>query len=484
MSNRKLLLKGFKWSTIGTIGLALFQLLQLAILTRLLPKEAFGLIALAVLVVNFTNIFVEMGITSAILHVRKASSEEYSSLYWLNIGVSTFLYLMVYYLSPLFADFYNESELTQVVRLLGLNLIFIALGQQHRTLLQKDMRLDVIAKVNIFAYVIGLIVAVALAYNNYGVYSLVYSTLISSLIASILFLTIRMKSFPVKLHFKIKETRRFLKVGVFSLGSNVLDFTSREVDIIIIGRVLPSETLGVYSLVKQISLKLYSVLMPIIFNVLNPYLAKLNDSKKQLESAFLKIVYSLVNITYPLYLILILAAEEIISVFYGEQYSYAYKVLVYMSIFQASFSVIKPLGSLQIATGKTNVGFYWTILRNFVTVILLLFINKVGFNSIEEIALSIAILSLILLLVSWPMQIKKMTSVSFKNYFNQFNIALFALLMVSFLKVIILDKYISFNVILINGIFKVVIGIFVYSLIVYALDRNKIVETIKTLIRG
>ena len=85
MNLRKKAVSGIKWTTIGTIGRALFQLLQISILTRFLPKEAFGLIAMALFVINFTNIFVDMGMSSAILHRQNATRNEYSSIYWLNI---------------------------------------------------------------------------------------------------------------------------------------------------------------------------------------------------------------------------------------------------------------------------------------------------------------------------------------------------------------------------------------------------------------
>ena len=73
MNISKTVFSGIKWSSIGKIGHAVFQLLQVAVLTRFLPKEAFGLVAMAVFVVNLTHIFADMGMTSAILHHQKAT---------------------------------------------------------------------------------------------------------------------------------------------------------------------------------------------------------------------------------------------------------------------------------------------------------------------------------------------------------------------------------------------------------------------------
>lgn len=363
MSFKKQMIAGLKWSSVGTIGLAVFQLLQISILTRLLPKEAFGLIALALLVVNFTNIFVEMGLTSAIFYKQNATTKEYSSLYWLNIMISVFLYIVLFLLSKLIAVFYNEFELVNVIRVLSLNIIFISIGKQHKALLQKKLEFNVVAKIDLFSYLVGLLLAVYLAWKGYGVYSLIYSTLITSLLSSVMLLFIRLSDDPIELHFSFKDTKPFMKVGGYSLGSDILDYFSREIDIIIIGKFIGTEFLGVYSLAKQISLKAYSIMMPIIFNVFNPMLSTLNRDKERMEEYFLKIVYGVTNITFPVYLCIILAATEILTMLYGSNYKEGAITLIALSVFQASFTIVKPSGSLQIATGRTDVGFLWTIFR-------------------------------------------------------------------------------------------------------------------------
>ena len=85
MNLREKAVSGVKWTTISILSRALFQLLQVSILTRFLAAEAFGLVAMALFVVQFSNIFVDMGLNSAILHHQFATKNEYSSIYWLNI---------------------------------------------------------------------------------------------------------------------------------------------------------------------------------------------------------------------------------------------------------------------------------------------------------------------------------------------------------------------------------------------------------------
>ena len=475
MSFRKQIIKGMKWSTFGTIGHSVFQLLQISILTRFLPKEVFGLIALAIMVVNFTNIFVEMGFTSAIFYRQDASKKEYSSLYWLNLMISVIFYFILFLLSEPIAVFYGKVELINIIRILGLNIVLVSIGKQHKSLLMKRLEFDVVAKLDLFSYLIGLIAAILLALEGYEVYSLVYSTLLTSFIASVLLIMIRFKADPIELHFSFKDTIPFLRVGGYSLSNNILDFFSRELDIIIIGRFLGTEFLGVYSLAKQISMKAYSIMIPIIFNVFNPLLATLNKEKERMENCFLKIVYGVSNLTFPVYLCIILAASEVLTLFYGESYKEGTTTLIALAVFQACFTIVKPSGSLQIATGKTDVGLIWTIVRNVLTV-LVLFIT-INYFQIKLIPVFLAVLSVVLVFLLWYIQIKRMSSIEFSKYFKQFIFAMLAFFVSIGFKFLFLDHLVRVDNPAVSGMTKITIGLSFYVLLIYLFDGKRILKT-------
>lgn len=477
MGFRRDMITGLKWSSVGSIGLSIFQLLQISILTRFLPKEVFGLVALAVMVVGFTNIFVEMGLTSAIFHKQDATQKEYSSLYWFNLILSVILYLTLFLLAKPIALFYNEFELIDIIRVLGLNIIITTIGNQHKVLLQKKLEFDIVAKVDLFSFFIGLIMAVFLAWKGFGVYSLVFSTLTKSFISSATLLYIRLKHDPILIHFSINETMPFLKVGGFSFGGNFLDFFSREIDIIIIGKFLDSKFLGVYSLAKQISLKVYSLMMPIIFNVFNPMLSTLNKEKERMEEYFLKIVYGVTNITFPIYAIVILAASEILVILYGASYSEGTVTLIAMTYFYASFTIVKPSGSLQIATGRTDIGFYWTIFRNIITIIVLLL--AVTFFEAKSIPVFLAGLSIFLVFYLWRIQIKRISSITFKRYILQFIYPLISLFTTLVLKLFLLDKIITVNNPFFSAFLKISVGLFLYFVLIINFDKKRILNIYK-----
>ena len=417
MSLKRTAILGIKWSSLDKFGKAAFQLIQIAILTRFLPKEAFGLVAIAIVVIEFTNIFVDLGISAAILHKQDSNQKEYSSLYWLNIFISICIYGLILGLTPLVVNFYQEPELMNIIPLIGLNVIFLALGKQHQAILQKQFRFKPIALIGLCSYLIGLIFAVILVYNDFGVYSLVYSTIVSIAVSNLLFLITNYTENPILLHFNFNETKPYLVVGGYQTGSKILDFISKEADIFIIGKVLGTEVLGLYTLTKQIVLKVYAIISPITYNVLSPLLSTIQNEKEKLKKVYLKTINLLTFINMPAYLLIIAGSKEILYLLYGSDYVDAYIVLAALSSFYFISSISNPVGSLQIATGRTDLGFNWTIIR---VIISPLFIFIGTMYNLEGVSIAILLLGIILIIPLWYVQIKPMSNITIAEYLQQF----------------------------------------------------------------
>jgi O-antigen/teichoic acid export membrane protein len=478
MSLYKTVISGVKWTSIGTLGRSLFQILQISILTRFLPKEAFGLVAMALFIVQFSNIFLDMGFTSSILHRQNATKKEYSSIYWLNIMISLCLYFILILITPLLAKFYNETELNRLIPILGSNIIIMAIGMQHKTIMQKQFRFKSISITELISVFIGLIVAILLAVNNFGIYSLVYSTLVSSFVLNILFLIQNLRLNPILLHFKLKETKLFLKIGFYDMGSKLLDFFSREIDILIIGKILGAEILGGYSLAKQIILKIFSLINPIIISILSPLLSSIQNEKTRLKNSYLKVVKYLAYINFFIYSFIIIASKELLHIIYGIEYSIYYHVLSFLAFSYCLVSLSNPVGSLQIATGRTDIGLKWTLFRIIITPPI---IYAGALISIEAVAGFYASISMILILPLWYIQLKPMINVTLNEYVSQFYKPLFFFLIITIINYSFSINLFYENSILLNAIFKITITIFTFVIYIFVVDKNNFMEFYKNI---
>ena len=416
MSLLKETAKGVVWTTASTVVRSVVSLLQVAILTRFLEKSDFGIVAIASLFLGFTQIFLDLGISAGIMHKQDTTPKQYSSLFWLNIIMGVLLTAILCACSPLIAKAYKEPELVKIISLLSFTIFFSALGSQHRTIQQKKMRFKYISLVEIITAVLSLALAVVLAYRQYGVYSLVYANLFHTASAGLIFLGIGLyHDRNISFHFKLSETYDYLKIGVFSIGSQVLDYFSRELDILIISATLGKEVTGVYSLCKKLVMAIYGAVNPILTKVITPIFALIQKEKDRVRQLYYDIVESLALINMPIYCLIAIFATGILKYLYGDQYIDGALVLAFISLTYGVNTTGNPVGSLQIAMGRTDSGFYWTICRIIFTSIAI----YIGAQfSINAIALSMLILNFVINPVFWRITIQPLIGGRYWEYFR------------------------------------------------------------------
>lgn len=363
MSIKNNFIKGAKWTTIGQIATAVIATLKLSVLARLLEPEAFGLLALAMLIQGFTAIFADLGLSVSLFHKQEIEKSIYSTLYWINIIMNVSLYLILMAIMPLIVWYFNEPELYTVIPLLGLNLIFIALGKHYGIYAEKDMKFKAITIINtgISIFVFG--VSIILAIQGYGVYSLILPLLCEGLIRSLSYFTLMSKKYPLSLSFKFKETKDFFNVGLYQSSAQVLDFFAQHLDILIIEKLLGLEILGIYNLLKQFAERIYSLINSIVTKVAIPIFSSFNHDESLLKSRYLTIVNQVSFLNAVMYAGLAFVAEEVIHILYGVnfiEFHQAFSMMCFLFLLNSTASLA---GILVVSKGKTKYGMYWTMYR-------------------------------------------------------------------------------------------------------------------------
>lgn len=414
MSFFKIALNGVKWTAFSSVVGSIVKLLQVAILTRFLTKEDFGTIAIAILFIGFTSIFLDMGLSTAIMHKQNISKKEYSSLFWLNIISGTVLTILLALSAPLIASYYDDEALIPIIQLLSLNIFFSSVGRQSRTIRHKKLNFKLMSNVENITSVLTLLIVVFLAVNDFGVYSLVYSTMFNIAFSNSIYLVYALKiDKNIMLHYKFSETYAYLKIGVYQLGSGVLDYFSRELDVFIISSAFGRETLGAYSLCKRIGIMLFSIITPIVLKVTTPLFAKMQNSKNKMTTSFLQLFKFTALFNIPIFSLVALLAPLLLNVLYGASYVEHNLILSFSVFIYALSSVNVLVSSVQIALGRTDLGFYWTIYRIISTSIFLF----VGVFFTPEILTLILLIGIVINLYPfWKIQIKPQLNISFKEY--------------------------------------------------------------------
>lgn len=408
--------RGLAWTTFSTIIRSVVTLLRVAILTRFITKGDFGVVAIASLFIDFSQIFLDMGLSSGILHKQNITPNQYSSLFWLNIISGIVITFVLAVSTPFVASYYNEDVLTPVLTLLSMNILFSSFGSQHRIVQQKKMNFKYISIVEIIGSLSSLLVAVVLAIMGYGIYSLVFSTLFHTFLTNILFLIIGLKNDKnISFHFKFSETYPFLKIGIFSVGTRILDFFSSEIDTIIISAFLGKEILGVYTLCKKLAKCIYGIINPILTKILTPLIALVQSDVEKVRRSYYSVVEAVSLVNYPIYLLVVVFSAGILNTLYGETYLDSANILGLLALYYGYLSTGNPVGSLQVALGRTDRGFYWTICR--------ILINLITVYICAQFDIYIIIIGLIVTTVFseplvWKITIEPLIFGDFKSYFK------------------------------------------------------------------
>ena len=177
MDLKQSVVKGVKWTTLGTLGVAICSLLRLSILTRFLSKADFGIMAIVLFVLGLLTLFMDMGLTSAIFHKQDISKREYASLYWVNLVFGIIVFGIITLVAPLIASFYDEPTLSRYIIIMAIAVVFSGFGSQFKTIEEKKLNFKIIALVDLTASISALILAIVLAILDYGIYALVFSAL-------------------------------------------------------------------------------------------------------------------------------------------------------------------------------------------------------------------------------------------------------------------------------------------------------------------
>lgn len=409
-----------KWTTISTGIGSFMQLIQVVVLTRFLDKEDFGLMAMALFVIGISKIFIDMGVSNALIYKQQVNKYQLSSLFWLNILLGIAIFLIVIFLSPFIADFYETPDLIGVIDWVAVSFLIIPWGQQFEALLRKNLRFKILAIQDITGKTAGLIVAIVLAVMGYGVYALVFANLVTSIVFVLVQSIVGYKDYRPQFLFSLRSLKGkgFFSFGLFQMGGNVVNYFGANFDTILIGKLLGMEALGLYNIAKILASKPFQVINPVITKVAFPVFSKIQDDTPKLKVAYLKCVHLLTSANAPVYIVMILFAYPIIHIFFGPEWQAAAPILQLLCISFLCSSIGNPMGSLQLAKGRADMGFYWNLV---LLLVVPLTIWLGSFHGLIGVALYLALLKVFILLFPvWFFFIRPLSNARFLEYFTSF----------------------------------------------------------------
>lgn len=317
--------KGVVWSSIERFSTQGVQFLIMIIMARLLTPKDYGLIGMLAIFLAVAQSLIDSGFSQALIRKQDRTDVDNSTIFYFNIVVSSALYLILFIAAPFVADFYNQPELTNVMRVVCLGVILNSLAVVQRALLTVRIDFKTQAKASLSAAVISGCIGIVLAYCGFGVWSLVVQQLLN-LSVNTLLLWIFSKWRPIAV-FSWKSFHELFAFGSKLLASGLLDTLYRNIYPIVIGKLFSASSLGHYTRAQQFSEFPSSNVTGIIQRVTYPILCGIQDETERLEAVYRKFLKLSAFIIFPLMIGMSAVARPFIDIVLGTQWGFCGQLL-------------------------------------------------------------------------------------------------------------------------------------------------------------
>jgi len=327
MSLARKTLNGLKWSYLFTVINVVAQLGLTIVLARLLSPKDYGLVAMGNVVLRFGSYFAQMGIGQSLIQKNEVDKRSVFTAYTLTMLLSLFFYLVIFFLAPLSQYIFPNPQVTIIIRVLAINLVFSSVATVAISLLRVDYKYRVLGTIDFIAFIIGNgAVAICMAVWGFGVWSLVAAVLVQGAIQLLLafYFTRQYYSF-CKINFD--SARQFLNYGSRYTVSTFIEVITYSTDYIIVGRYFKESILGIYnraSLLVQLPSQYISANL---IKVLFPTLNEIKSDNDRFIKYYQSINYLLGFVLFGVCIFISVNAEEIVGVLLGPKWMEAGSVL-------------------------------------------------------------------------------------------------------------------------------------------------------------
>lgn len=309
---------GIIWSFIDNFSSLGITFIVGIILARRLSPAEFGLIGIIAVFIAISESFINSGFTQALIRKKDCTDIDYSTVFFFNLVVGIIFYIILFLSADSISIFFNESQLTFLIKILGLVLIIDSFTIIQRTILTKRVDFKLQTKISIIASITSGIIGISFAYLGYGVLSLVIKTLSQRTINSLL-LWAWNRWRPV-LVFSIESFRTLFSFGSKLLLSGLIDTIYRNIYYLVIGKYFSSSELGYYTRAQNFSDLPSQNINGIISRVSYPVLSQMQDDPVKLKKGYKRLIKITMFVTFILMAIMAAIAEPLVLILIGENW--------------------------------------------------------------------------------------------------------------------------------------------------------------------
>ena len=371
---------GVAWNSVGKFSNITIQFVIGIFLARLLTPEDYGIIGVLTIFMAIATTFVDSGFTSALIQKKILTDKDCSTAFFFNIVIGVIAYLILFFCAPWIAKFFNIPILVDITRVVALNVLIGAFTSVQQALYRKRVDFKTTAIVSIIATLLSGIISIFLAYNEFGVWSLVYLHLIYTIVTSVLLWAF--SKWKPKWEFSWQAFHEMFSYGSKLLGASLLGIIYFHGEKLAIGKFYSTQELGLYTKGTGLSSQASSTFTGVLSSVTFPILAQIQEDNVRLIEVYKKYIRITSLVIFFLMLLLASLAKPIIIVLYGAKWSGA---IIFLQIIclAMSFDHITSINlNLFYVKGRSDIVLKLEIIKRVISITILIAAIPLGVTAI------------------------------------------------------------------------------------------------------
>ena len=352
MSLRQKTVKGVFWAGFQNWGASLIATVVLLVLARLLPKEEFGVVGIALVFILLIDLVLKQGCGQTLVQKDELEPEHLDTFFWTGMVLAIVMTVIALATADAIAAIYQEPQLARVLKWLSLSFPAGALGYTQDALLRRSLAFKSLAIRQIVGAVGGGGVGVTMALWGCGIWSLVGQVLATFAVGSVvLWLTCDWRP---RLAFSRSHLQELWKFGALAMGVSLLTFLTRRVDLLLIGYVLGKGPAGAYFIAYRILATMTQVFTQTVAAVALPTFSRIQHHPEQTRNAFYTASQMTSLIAFPVFFGLALLAPELMPALFGDGWDASVPVVRYLALFGIIQALAHFTGLVILAQGKPS----------------------------------------------------------------------------------------------------------------------------------
>ncbi|ANB75648.1 hypothetical protein AYM40_25235 [Paraburkholderia phytofirmans OLGA172] len=373
-------LSGLLWSTIQSWGGKLATLALFAILARLLDSHSFGVFASAMAVLAFVTIFVDQGLSEAIVQRPSVTPQLLNTAFFVNLVLSVLVFAVLWVTSPFIAKYMKILELTNILRAASVCVLLTALGFSQQAMQRRNFHYRWLAICSVSSTIVSGVCGTILAFSGYGAWSLVIQILINALMNSAL-LWVR-SQWRFSFEFDFAGVRGLFSYGINKLGAQLLDFGNTRYLEIYLAVNLGAAALGCYLVGVKIYQALMQALSGAVLDVAHSGFSRIAHDKDELARVYYKAITLTSAVAVPVFVLLACVAPEVTVIVFGKRWESSAAIMQPMALLGAVQALQFYNGTVYNALGKPSIGLVFLVFKTIVTCLALVLTHGMGLQSV------------------------------------------------------------------------------------------------------